>query len=384
MMQYIFRNIRRSWIKSCIAAVVSAALLIALGQFIVVWQNTYVMFKNIPVRATFFEITTFQAELIENTGLVRDSYLAFQSEVYLDKVPPFWASPSHFIRGIPCQFVVTNDIERFADMDVHIEFEPGFDLERFMAGGGLYAIIGELLFVGGTEEWTHPPFEFGDQIQLARFIPGEHARYFRVVGWVRTFDEHEHALHSYIFVPRGRSYNIMFPIPPGGRREYDFAEFTIIDNTQIEQFRERLNRMGIMDYQYIMDTTTIDRIGNNLQIFQMLFPVITGVLALITGLIPLLMILQSAKEAALLRALGTAKSRTRLMIAGQYIITCITGLIIGIIAVLAYNGTQIIFDTINLFITHAAFFAICIMLGSIAGVIKITYSQVLALLQVRE
>ena len=384
MIGYIFRNIRRSWIKSCLTLIISMALFFALGQFVIVWQNTYIMFENTTVKATFFGITTYQAEFMEHTGLVNDSYVAFRGEVYFDRVPPFWVSPPQFPVGLPRRFVVTNDIERFAGMDVHIEFGPGFDLERFIAGEGLYAIISELTFVGGTEEWPTPPFEFGDQVQLMRFILGQHIRYFHVVGWFRTFGENEHALHSYVFVPPGRSHNVMFPIMPGGRREYDFVEVTIADNNEIEQFRDRIHRIGVREYQYIMDTAIIDRIGNNLQIFQMMFPVIAGVLALIAGLMPLLMILQSAKEAALLRALGTAKTRTRLMIAGQYIIICITGLIIGIIAVFIYNDAQMVFDTINLFILSAALFGCSFILGGVAGTIKVTYSQVLALLQVRE
>jgi hypothetical protein len=327
--RYIFRNIRRYVIKSLLTAAVICVLFIALGQFISARQSVYALFDALPVKITFFDNPApYVISNAENAGFFTGLYMEYYGGIVeVDNHPPKPRASGH-IHAVPFEFVVTNDIRRNFGRPLHVEYLPGYDGERIMNSPDLVCIllnnqqdgIGETLGVG-----------LGDQIEITRYMPFPHTLVYTIVGWVVMDGGVSDSL--VVYIPPGESHRALFPRLPFSDANiyYDFAEFTMIDNHQIDEMRSQLRRRGIDDGQYLIDTYALDRIGDNIRIYDMLFPIITAVLVIIGGLLPGLIILHSAKEAALLRITGTTRKHSLVILVGQQLLLCAVGLIMGLV-----------------------------------------------------
>jgi ABC-type antimicrobial peptide transport system permease subunit len=116
----------------------------------------------------------------------------------------------------------------------------------------------------------------------------------------------------------------------------------------------------------------------------MFFPFVAAALAVVGGLLPGLIIMQTAKEAALLRALGTTKNRVRTMLAGQQLLLCIFGLLAGGAALLIYNGIERLSGIFEILLICAAINAASFIIASISCAIAVSRKKVLELLQTKE
>jgi len=116
----------------------------------------------------------------------------------------------------------------------------------------------------------------------------------------------------------------------------------------------------------------------NLSLLRLLYPVAIVVSAAIGLGLSLLMILQNAKNAALLRTLGVTKARTRAMLLSVQMGVCLVGIAIGLAAVsIAGWGIEASAMPAGLYLSGSA-------AGSAIGAILLTNRSPLALLQVKE
>jgi len=379
--KYVFHNIWRSKVKSLLLIFVSATLFVSLGQFIASWQAAQVLYDTIPVNVIFFDrLTPGRTTAIEGTGLVHDPYLEFfGGRGEFDTHPSILRAEGY--NPLPTTFVISNDFERFLGEELRIEFLPEYDMEAFLNSTRPVAVL-----FGSLMDWDFHNTNLSDNIELSRFAPQLHSRIFRVVGRVSVNDAHEH-INTTVLIPPGISHQELF-FPGGTTRNptvfYDIVEFTITYNYRIDELRTRIAAFGVERNEYFIDTYALDRVGNNLKIFTLLFPIIAVVLAIISGLFPGLMILQTAKEAALLRIMGTTKSRTGIIVAGQHLLLCFAGLLLGAGIVVALNGVERVFAMQNLFIFSIVVFVFCYVLGVAISVVKVIRPKVLQLLQVKE
>ena len=93
----------------------------------------------------------------------------------------------------------------------------------------------------------------------------------------------------------------------------------------------------------------------------------------------ILILLQSAKTAAVMRSLGMSKTQIRLTSIGEYMLLCLIGSIIGIIMmpILGINlASQVLIS--------AGWFVVGSVIGSSTGAVIISNRSPLSLLQVRE
>ena len=124
--------------------------------------------------------------------------------------------------------------------------------------------------------------------------------------------------------------------------------------------------------------TVVIPLEENLNLLRLLYP-IAKVMSFVLALgLTLLLMLQNAKNVAILRVLGVPRYRTRLNLGAEQLAVCITGVAIGLVAVLFMGiGMATAGLLVGIYMAGAA-------IGTIVGVLVISYRTPLELLQVRE
>ena len=117
-----------------------------------------------------------------------------------------------------------------------------------------------------------------------------------------------------------------------------------------------------------------------LLILELMYPVALALAAIIAGAKAMLLVLQSAKNAGIMRTLGVTKLKTGMIIAAEVFVVNIAGLITGLVILIALAMG---FGTASL-IGIAALYFCGIIGGSLIGVITIIAKKPLELLQIRE
>jgi len=104
---------------------------------------------------------------------------------------------------------------------------------------------------------------------------------------------------------------------------------------------------------------------------------------LIGGFLCCLMILQSSKEASIMRVLGTTKRKTRTILSLELASLNIAGLIVGFCTLSIYHGGEIV-TILNRLYLFAALFVAMILACAAASSALATRRSALELLQTKE
>lgn len=127
----------------------------------------------------------------------------------------------------------------------------------------------------------------------------------------------------------------------------------------------------------------VEPLEKNLSLMGVLYPVTMGVSALIALGLALLLVIQSAREAAILRVLGTPKGKTWVMLGGGQVLLCLVGLILGL-AVLVILRQDVAAVLGGPSLLCAGLYLAGSLCGTIAGAAYVTKDKALELLQVKE
>lgn len=129
----------------------------------------------------------------------------------------------------------------------------------------------------------------------------------------------------------------------------------------------------------------IEPLEDSIRLMEVLYPVALALSLLAAAGVSALLILTEAREAAIMRVLGTTKWRSRIMLVLQIVFVVLAGLLLGLTASLAWSGSAgpalVIFSMSAL---RAAAYLICAVAGSTAGAVTVTNRPPLELLQVKE
>ena len=118
----------------------------------------------------------------------------------------------------------------------------------------------------------------------------------------------------------------------------------------------------------------------NLSLLKLLYPIAIALSAIIGFGLSLLLMLQGAKVAAIMRVLGTTRAKSRATLCTEQAVVCLFGLVLGL-AVLAAMGWGFGFvSSLGL----AAVYLAGAATGSVAGAVVVTNRPPLELLQVKE
>ena len=126
---------------------------------------------------------------------------------------------------------------------------------------------------------------------------------------------------------------------------------------------------------------------NSVTLMEALYPV-TLVLSLLTAAgIAALFVMTSAREAAILRILGTTKLRSRVMLALQTAVTSLAGLLLGLGGAMAYAGRtrpELLAGLVGAGVLCAMLYLLAAIAGAAASAAAVTGRNPLELLQVKE
>ncbi len=173
----------------------------------------------------------------------------------------------------------------------------------------------------------------------------------------------------------------------------DFAvehcEFTLADNERFGELEEILKKkkdsstMYSSGATYHLDTGGLTNIERIRGLLESLFPIAVAAASLIGVFGPLLVILQSAQEAAFLRILGVTKKRARCMLVFEQIVLCTAGIILVAGGFILYSPGLFARSIETLVLCWMLYLLGCIC-GASAASVQVTRRRVLELLQVRE
>ena len=193
---------------------------------------------------------------------------------------------------------------------------------------------------------------------------------------------------------------ILFPASALKLREgnsllYSVAEFVIdtTRNRELPEFRARMEtffargNVGIVDLELLFWdgelTQVVEPLEKNLLLMSILYPVTVAVSTLIAAGLAALLLFQAAREAAIMRVLGTTKSRARVMLCGEQLSLCLMGLLLGLamLVVLRQDASAVLAGPA---LVCAGLYLAGAFFGAVFSAISVTNRMPLELLQVKE
>lgn len=202
----------------------------------------------------------------------------------------------------------------------------------------------------------------------------------------------------------GTETGYMIFMPVGGYEKlvgtsgvyYTAAEFSVSpsQNRNVDELRaemaEVLDNYSSQDYlevDYNLNeselTNAVEPLAKNNMLMRVLYPIVLTVAALVTALICVILTVQSYRETAIMRVLGTTKLRISVILSMERLIVCTFGLCGGLaVSVLTLEGIS---ENILIMICGCA--AICLLAGAAASIISAAISvrkRPLEFLQVKE
>lgn len=401
-LRYVLRHIRRAPLKSILTATVALCFVFTLG-----WIN-WTMERNEAELDRLYRTTQIEAEIVPSSsysvidgGFIRRRTVntilrsGFVQSAYLEAeaLTPLVAATDENGRRD-----VTRAVRRFP-----LRGLPGWDQFASTRGSELqihYATgWDESLF---AQDWTREQnspvvlpvsllarlrLRQEDTVWIANSMTGR-ASSFAVAGYymgMATTLEPE---------------PILLPLSALEQLEkdelyYDIARFVFDKekNRELPEFRAQMEQLfneGIagkvrMTFLFWDEelTEVVEPLEKNLSLMSLLYTVTVVVSVLIAAGLATLTLFQSAREAAIMRVLGTTKSRARAMLCGEHLSLCLVGLSLGLGLLIALRQDAAAVLTGPALICAGLYLAGAVG-GALFSAITVTNRMPLELLQVRE
>jgi ABC-type antimicrobial peptide transport system permease subunit len=178
----------------------------------------------------------------------------------------------------------------------------------------------------------------------------------------------------------------------GSQTKFTVAHFSLDPkrNRELPQFRADMEKvmqdMGgklnfvIWDEELRIVVAQLDK---NLSLLKVLYPVVIGVSVLIGAGLCFLLLLQTTREAAILRVLGTTRTAVRLALILEPLFLSILGVLLGLgISRLLWMSSDLVF-AVPLLVSAGLYLA-GVLAGSVTGALSVTNKKPIELLQVKE
>lgn len=352
ILRYVARHIPRAAAKSLLSLLLAAALIAALGQF------TLVVRANRARVEEMFDTVDVYARVVNRSGSVGTNVPYAAIELLLDAEfsDQYYAES----RG-PCYWVdfAEHDVYTIYNITDPDEFEKakgityaeGYDKETFLTSRDPLIFVSE----HALEEYG---LEVGGEVRItgASWMlrmdskTSDNARYgitFTIAGTFKSglgvYDvvtpfwsmyTARYAFYIGEYAGSGKAREVWFRIDNDLLRDNKDA-YRIVPNELLAASENNdISDLGIR----VMDeevTNVVEPLERNTELLEMLLPIIAVVVLVIGAAIPGLVIIQSAKEAAIMRVLGTPKTKVRAILTLEQMILCGIGLIIGVVALAA-------------------------------------------------
>lgn len=407
ILRYILRHIPRALMKSLLSLMLAAALIAALGQFIVIVDDANArvdkLYGEIEVKAVVVAKDGTRGGGIPYYALYdlladefADSYYATAAASFhwlgtaammSDPTYEFRVDRDNFYTT-PYSLVGTNDPLRTAGSP--IEFLDGYDADGF-------ARSAEYICLVERRACAEQNIALGDEVLLSGLSPGDRRMVlgdvktgvaFKVVGiydCMRMFPGD--IILPLTVLDRAQS-DLFFTAAP----EVNFCEFRVKNELLRNESVYRSAPTATLEsaapdftLRYLDDAlrNTVRPLESNANTLRLLLPIIAVVVLLIGAAIPGLIVLQSAKDAAIMRVLGMSKAKVRAILVVEQMTLCAIGLATGVTVLCAAHGAERLVGLPVLMICVAGYAALAAAVCA-AGSVAVSARKPLELLQTRE
>lgn len=360
--RYILRHIPRAPLKSLLGLMLAAALIAALGQFIIIVDDT-----NARVERLYGEIEV-NAVLVAKDGTrgggipyytlydlladdFADSYYATSDASFYwvgtaamtsDPTYEFMAEQNAFY-NTAYSLIGTNDSSR--TVGSAIEFIEGWDADRF-------ADSAEYVCVVERRACVERGVELGDELMISGMSPGDRSAMFGELKSGASF-----TVVGIYDCMRMFPGDILLPLTTLDRAQGDlflsdephvtFCEFRMKNELLRSENAYRHTPTATLErsapdftLRYLDDElrNTVRPLESNANTLRLLLPIIAAVVLLIGAAIPGLVVLQSSKDAAIMRVLGMSATKVCAIVVVEQMMLCLAGLAIGVGALCVVHG----------------------------------------------
>ena len=393
--KYIFRHIRRTAAKAILTVLLCVLLLNMIGQLDIMINSYTKLVEETEITSNYVGgLALGKVRDIAGSGFVEDVY--------------YYGSANLVVEFSDMNVIITNNVKRASEYDMKIEFAEGYNASRLEKTGNViimsrgYADMNGITL--GGEVWIGPKAYDGyvkDQLfkehmqkypedtrsydEIVALYPtefsGEYgllADRFMVVGLFVIDDEnYMFEYENTVFIPGISEPQEMY----GSTAPMEIVEATVADNNLVDEYREFGQELaggsvteGVI---FVMDTSKLENLRNTLRLVEMLYPIAVVVTLVIGAFLCGLIIVQTSKDIAIMRVLGTSKAKTRTILVLEQMILCIFGIIIsGVVLYIRGALMQM------LWVFGA--YALVILVTSVVAAVAASRKNVLELLQTKE
>ena len=386
VISYITQHIRRTGWKPVLILLLTVLMAGAMGLFAVMRLSYENLLNNV-------EITCYVKDVASGVAVEATTKDLIKSSFYKGSIDVRCNIDQELGNSSVAEMVLSNDLERSLEgSGATVQYAEGYDSSFMSVSGTQQCVIGSGLAEGLSVSLGDEIKLLGDKRYMAYFgiyeVPELKKRaeadsiVYKVVGVVSSSNER---IKRRIFAPAGRGAEAVY----GGQFTMQVGEFVLADNDKVEELRSYTEKMVSQSLRfsqfalYTMDITKLENIIRIRDLLELLFPIAVTA-AVITGLIaPGMIIIQSAKEAAILRVLGTTKRHTRCILVLEQIFLCIVGLIIAATGLIIYD-TEMFLEAWKTLIICGGLFLLSCTLGVFVASVTVTQRRALELLQTKE
>ena len=393
---YTFRHIRRSAWKSVLVALLAALLLGTVSQLSLMQITYFDLYMNTVITARIIGgLQLASVEDVVASGFFADPY--YEADTVVD------------INSSLAGIVVTNDISRYIGANADITYADGYDAHVMGAFGYYMVAVHETmdmygLELGGTVRVSPADgllsIHAASILEYRRGQPEESISDEEILELQRDeitkkLDDisQTYTVAGYVSLPEVQQGVAAFM--PGSRVlhrvtgsvvKLDISEFILADNMQAAEARTygaRAAYLWAASGDFYMDTSRLESLEKTLWLLDDSYPIAVIAALLIGAFLCAFVVLQSSKEAAIMRSLGTTRLAVCIMLALEQGLLNAVGLAIGAAGFAIYSGA--VFETLLAQLCRfiAIYFIVAILAAIISGTLVVCRNS-LELLQVKE
>ena len=373
-LRYVGKRLRRTPFKAFLSLLLALVLAFSIGFFTLLRRTYRDLYQDIEIHPRFIGGFSYAKALeTAKSGYVRDPYYEYSNTL----------CESNFIKDT---VILSNDFSRVCSAEVTWREGKG---PQDLTGRTSFCVISrdlaeELDCSPGSRleltsynkisylAFSNPELSEEELVQLYH----EQATEMRIIGISQ-----ESGMKVYASVAFWEQLSDALGVTS---LPLDLAEYTLENYHEATEFRSYAWRMASgTAARFSMETGEADRVYQTYRLLELLYPIAFALALLLGGVLTAGIILQSAREASLLRVLGTTKRRTRAMLSLEQVILCLLGLLCAAVGLIGLKGIALLPVSGLLWLYAAAHFCLCI-LGTAAAAVSVTRRNVLELLQVKE
>ena len=381
--RYVLRHIRRAGAKTLLTLLLAALLVGAVGQLTVLRARYGEMMQNVRVEVNFYDgLSLGKAEKLMKTGMLSDPVYVRRYDDGTDKGE---------LELEVAEVVFTNRLD--AVISDPVTWLAGWDEETAMQDKGKVCIL-------PAPVMERMGMKLGDEVRIEEFdciewlsyghnvnpqtmeeklaLRDQYRSFYTIIGRVETAQE-----KTIVYAPAS-AFGAYFFF--GTTLYLDSASFTLNnyqDADKIRQLAAEIQYTAKKPPVFSMDTSDADRIYRVYRLIETLYPLTVAAALILGTLLPVLMILQEQKEAAILRALGWSKKLTIRRLTMEQAALCLAGLILAVVALFAVNGTGFLGVIVVPLLYVIAHFALCVAVSAAISA-SILQKSPMRLLQTKE